>query len=245
MTLNTLSRRFAVSASLYSSGGDFMSWVLVNDADIAIIAEIEAQSDRGAIIIAGSFLERRLEDAIKLRLDPAADKDLLGSVFKFDGPLGTFSAKINVGALLLLYPEPVRLMFHKVRDMRNDAAHETSKISFELPTIRDRCANWQQSIMDVAWSGTDHQMNLVRATGKMRPTKPAPTLYDDGVIRDGVSINAGPHDARGQFLTVIKVLLNILHESSAILRQVQLSLPPSLGTPAPQATPQAPGRHPA
>ncbi|MCP3444201.1 hypothetical protein [Bradyrhizobium sp. CCGUVB14] len=93
------------------------------------IDEIRKQRDRGAAIIATSILEEHLLDAIQARLNrhDATEK----KVFNGYGPLATFSARIDLGLLLGLYPEEGHTKLHLIRRIRNNFAHSMHPISFK------------------------------------------------------------------------------------------------------------------
>jgi hypothetical protein len=205
-----------------------MAWILKDNDDRAIISEIAAQSDRGAIVIAGSFLERRLETAIKLCLIPDIGVDLNGKIFKGSGPLATFSAKIDIGFLLQLYPPEMLRLLHGIRDLRNDAAHEVTSISFELPSIKDRTNHYFKGVHDIIWAGMQHHMAFIRATRKMPPERPSKVLHDDGFEAEFFSLRTDPEKTRDKFNLLIKIVLFHLHQVSEILEQTRLVLPPPL-----------------
>src|SRR5579875_319519 len=61
--------------------------------------ELQTQSDRGAAILGGAYVESILEGAIKARLIDLKINEgqtLFGRLFTGYGPLATFSAKIDV-----------------------------------------------------------------------------------------------------------------------------------------------------
>lgn len=131
-----------------------MTWIILDSSQQAIVDEIEKQTDRGAALVASSFLENRLEQAIKARLWPNPDPAILGKLFNgAAAPLGSFSAKIDLGHLLELYPHAVHWLLHRIRDIRNDFAHEENPISFDTPTVSDRCKLIVPALSEVAGSG--------------------------------------------------------------------------------------------
>ena len=69
-----------------------MSWIIRDNADKAILAEIKQQTDRGAALIATAYLEERFVDAIKARL--VNDETLQDKLFKGYGPLGREPIKL-------------------------------------------------------------------------------------------------------------------------------------------------------
>jgi len=205
-----------------------MAWILKDEQDRAIIAEIEAQSDRGAMIIASSMMEARLEKLMALRLDPNIDEDQWGRMFRGSGPVASFSAKIDLGLFLQLYPIEVHRMLHKLRDIRNKAAHRTEAISFETQSIKDRCNNLITDLPDVVTASMAHHMALIRVARFIPPPTPIKVLYGD-YEADFYSLRGDPEGTKEKFLTVIKAALFHFHQVSEIFVKLQIALPPSPG----------------
>jgi hypothetical protein len=116
-----------------------MTWITLSDADKPILEEIEKQTDRAAALIATSYLEDRLVEAIKART--VRDQNVEKDMFRNSGPLGSFSAKIDLGFMLGLYDGVVRKMLHTVRDIRNEFAHVAQPRDFNSQRIADLCKN--------------------------------------------------------------------------------------------------------
>jgi hypothetical protein len=100
-----------------------------------VIHEIVGGSDRVAAIVGGSLVEEMLTRALRafLRQDAVALKE----AFDFNGPLGTFSAKISMGYVLGLYGKEVRRDLDLLRKVRNDFAHQLSA-TLQTQDIRNR-----------------------------------------------------------------------------------------------------------
>jgi hypothetical protein len=129
--------------------------------------EILNGSDRSVVIILAAEVERFLESAILAKFINADDKEkLIGQ----DGPLATFSRKIQIGYAMGLYNSEVRDDLDRIRDVRNDFAHSVMPISFNTPSVRDRCLKFKQA----------------------PPTSGSPTL-----LRWGLSQGQGPVDIIG------------------------------------------------
>lgn len=116
-----------------------MTWVTVSDDDKPIIAEIEKQTDRGAALIATAYLEERLLEAIKARMNRFEEVE--NKLFKGLGPLASFSSKIDLGLLLGIYDLQSQKMLHIIRDIRNEFAHQPKPRDFNSRRIRDLCKN--------------------------------------------------------------------------------------------------------
>jgi hypothetical protein len=91
------------------------------------IKEIYAAHDRAAAIAAVSFLEPRLEAAIR-RIGGAKGK-------------GSFAQKIQRGFELGIYGSETKEDLRLIREIRNGFAHEVAIRSFEEPAIKDHCGN--------------------------------------------------------------------------------------------------------
>ncbi|MEZ8821139.1 hypothetical protein AB4562_18660 [Vibrio sp. 10N.222.54.A1] len=97
---------------------------------------LQGESDRGAVLIAASTLELALEELLKARLvDSPNRKDV---IFEHNGPLGTFSSKIQLSYRIGLISKQQMLMFNTFREIRNIFAHSSSSLTLEAPQIRDK-----------------------------------------------------------------------------------------------------------
>ena len=66
-----------------------------------VLAELEAQTDRGVAIVGAALLDAKIEKALRMAFVPGLSKRELGDLF--DGPvtpLGSFSAKVRVANAL-------------------------------------------------------------------------------------------------------------------------------------------------
>jgi hypothetical protein len=104
-----------------------------------VFKEIEKYTDRAAAIVAAVIIERRVEQQIVSRLHNHPKP--LERLFRTSGPLGTFSAKIDLGHLMGIYgPEAYRDLV-TLKDIRNSFAHNLDIVDFQSHRIRDLCAN--------------------------------------------------------------------------------------------------------
>jgi hypothetical protein len=99
-----------------------------------VVAEIERQRDRGAAPVAAALLEEHLLLAIRSAL--TRHESVEQKMFKGDGPLANFSAKIDLGLLLGLYPMSVHKHFHQIRKIRNEFAHNMKPITFRSQRVK-------------------------------------------------------------------------------------------------------------
>lgn len=110
---------------------------------IALIEEIEGQTDRGAAIVGAAWVEEALSAAIESFLH--SDSKSWQRLFGANNPMSTFSAKIDLSSLLGMISEVIRSDLHIIRDVRNEFAHQIAhktqhtKLGFNSPHIRDKC----------------------------------------------------------------------------------------------------------
>jgi DNA-binding MltR family transcriptional regulator len=109
------------------------------ERDKATTDEIDRQEDRAAAIIASAYVEDRLALAIKARL--IADIQVTNPMFNGDGPLATFSVKINMAYLLGLITKRQRETLHIIKKIRNLFAHDLSPLTFTSQNIQALCRN--------------------------------------------------------------------------------------------------------
>lgn len=115
-----------------------MTWGTLGDSKYdALGEEINKQRDRGAAIIAFAVLEDHLVALIKSKL--IRDSTIEKKVFRGYGPLGSFSARIDIGFLLGLYDKDLHRELHCIRKIRNEFAHDLSPLTFKSKKIRDLC----------------------------------------------------------------------------------------------------------
>ena len=113
--------------------------------------EIDLGSPRATAIVGAAFVEDHLQRLIQARL--VDDQKVVEQILGPSSALGTLSAKINVGYLMGLYSKEVYLELDCIRKIRNDFAHELHINSFDIDTIKDRCANfsiWERSKVTVS-----------------------------------------------------------------------------------------------
>jgi hypothetical protein len=96
-----------------------------------IYQEIGKANDRAAILVGVSLMEHGLERAIRTALREPATQAEEQALFSDRGIVGTLSQAIN----LAVGPETKQDM-HRLRDIRNEAAHNVNQVSFETEPIR-------------------------------------------------------------------------------------------------------------
>ena len=95
------------------------------------------KNDRGAAILAATFLENSLEFAVSRRLPNAAR--LLSKIFENDGPLSSFDAKITIADALNIYGGVTSHNLNMIKHVRNTFAHASIPISFQTDEVSAAC----------------------------------------------------------------------------------------------------------
>jgi hypothetical protein len=204
------------------------------DANQRIVAnEIERQSDRSAAVIAGAFLEYRLEEAIKAALE--RNIDIENRMFKGPGPLASFSAKIDIGFLLGLYNDGVRRKLHTIKEVRNRFAHSMQPITFRSQAVRDLCGNLAKVGKRMYKTPNQDAIQKAQETGNI-----SYEWMDELVFSSVFNVTNTP---RNRFIATTKALLLLLSVAAraAYLRAQKHPLPfaspdtlPVPDTPAPR-----------
>ena len=104
----------------------------------ALQAELQGTSDRAVVIVLGAFIDDALEHVIALKMRRLNDAEYV-EAFRHDGPLGPFSARIDMAYYLGVIETPLRKRFHELREMRNACAHAKRPISFANDELGNVC----------------------------------------------------------------------------------------------------------
>ena len=104
-------------------------------------AEMHGESDRAMAVLEGSSMESALENAIKTKMRDPLSPELASRLFGFSGPLGTFSAKIDLGHALAMFGPDTYHDMHIIRQLRNAFAHITKPIKFKTKEIAPMCSH--------------------------------------------------------------------------------------------------------
>jgi DNA-binding MltR family transcriptional regulator len=103
------------------------------------LQEFNGESDRGAVLTAGAYLDERLSEMLKGFLAEVKETDDL--LFGFNAPIGTFSSRIKAAYSLGLIQENEFKELNTIRKIRNEFGHSWKKVSFETQQIKDLCSN--------------------------------------------------------------------------------------------------------
>lgn len=98
------------------------------------LAVLNTESDRGAVLIAGSRLDEVLLGILSafLRKTKSANELLEG----FNAPLGTFASRVSMCHALGLIEDHEYNEITLMRKVRNEFGHKWKDISFDAPKIR-------------------------------------------------------------------------------------------------------------
>ena len=110
--------------------------------------ELAAQTDRGAAIIGSAIIEDFLSDALKERL--ILSSDLRKSLFKANGLLANFSAKIDMAFAVGICSTNLRADLHDIRRIRNRFAHTPEPLRFSDEEIAGWCSQFRTVRIDSA-----------------------------------------------------------------------------------------------
>jgi hypothetical protein len=98
-------------------------------------SELFGESDRAKIILVSTILEDALVYRIMTSLTFKPDEKESDYIFRFDGPLGSFSSRIEIAYIFGLIDKSVAEQLHLIREMRNACAHSKYKLSFAAPEL--------------------------------------------------------------------------------------------------------------
>ncbi|CAA0262178.1 MULTISPECIES: MltR family transcriptional regulator [Klebsiella] len=109
----------------------------MSDAFLHNYKLLQAESDRGAVLVASSVIEKALAGLIAaflLENDAKNDELFVGS----NPPLGTLESKILIAYRLGLIRKVIRDSLSIFRRIRNDFAHNIETYSFDNQSVKNR-----------------------------------------------------------------------------------------------------------
>lgn len=99
--------------------------------------EFRLESDRDCSLMAAAYLDEALKDMLASYM--VNDKRLIKDLFNGQGPLATFSSRINIAFALGKLSKEAKSDLHIIRKIRNEFAQVSDSIDFENETIKKRC----------------------------------------------------------------------------------------------------------
>lgn len=164
------------------------------------------ESDRGCALIAVAYIDTSLGTLLsKCFLKDKVANDFLRS----DGPLGTFSARIDAAFLLGKLSKVSRRELHLLRKIRNEFGHNPDPITFDQPSVAARCTELRYTCRESTASARQHFTSS--ACGCLASIHAAESATEPPSLRPDYVLNED-QKARARTLVdrVFKVLLNEL-----------------------------------
>jgi DNA-binding MltR family transcriptional regulator len=112
----------------------------MNEDQKVLEEEFKGDSDRAAAIVGASYLDELLKEVLLDYLVEDTNKNDK-ELFSGNGPLSTFSSRINLSYRIGVISENERKMLHGIRGIRNEFAHKLSGASFTDESIKQRSLN--------------------------------------------------------------------------------------------------------
>ena len=106
---------------------------------MALVEEMEGQTDRGVAIVGAAWVEEGLFAAIESFLHSGTQP--WKRLFDISGPMSTLSAKTDLARLLGMISKVIWSDLHIIRDIRNEFAHTPQAIDFETDEISKEVEN--------------------------------------------------------------------------------------------------------
>lgn len=99
-----------------------------------MVRMFHSESDRGAAVLAGSYIESYLAGFLKAHMINEANTEKLFTQF---GPLSSFSQRIEISYAFGLIEKSAYEDLHVIRKIRNYFAHHPKDASFDSSPVRD------------------------------------------------------------------------------------------------------------
>lgn len=110
-----------------------------------VVKQLIMENERAGIILGAAQLDAQLERILKKFIMPYFNQK--HDMFDFNGPLGTFSSRINMCFSLMLIDRTETEALHLIRSIRNDCSHEVF-IKFEgNQSYKDKIKNLKDSMV--------------------------------------------------------------------------------------------------
>lgn len=98
-------------------------------------AELQGESDRAIVILLSTLLADVLTWNIAKHLTFEPTEQQYDHIFRFEGPLCTFSARIEIAYLFAFIDELTEGQLDDIREMRNACAHTKHQIDFSVTEL--------------------------------------------------------------------------------------------------------------
>lgn len=141
--------------------------------DVDVVEKFCAESDRGAALLAASYLDERLKF---LLLEHFSSRKV--GLELLDGPLaplGSFSARSKAAFALGLVDAATYRQLNTLRNIRNEFGHTWEEMDFSSVAVEKLCRKlpWLGKPEDEAWSSPRERFNqvVIRLLNTLGPTK--------------------------------------------------------------------------
>ena len=103
------------------------------------MADLLNQSDRGAALIAGSFVDAVLALALQCHLVQMSERRMADLFEGPTAPLGTFAARIGMGRALGVFGDQTHATLQSIKGIRNVFAHALRPLDFNHELVVAEC----------------------------------------------------------------------------------------------------------
>ncbi|WP_308517491.1 DUF4145 domain-containing protein [Sphingomonas flavescens] len=165
------------------------------------IARLKSESDRGVMILAATLIEDALRTVLE-RLTRYSNSETREAIFGPDGPLGSFSRRIDFALATGLIIKERANGLHTIRFIRNAAAHAHIEVNFDTQIVKQALGTMlrpEQADDLETWPRTNIRNFYLQICG----------LHADQIIG---SVE-GPESIQAFFRTMKASDLNALHPS--------------------------------
>ncbi len=107
-----------------------------------LAGDLIKESDRSAVILGTALLDDLLANAMTLKMHPDILVSDLDWIFRQSGPLGSFSARLEVASLFEIIETDTFRQLTLLREMRNACAHSKHPIDFKNTLLANVAANF-------------------------------------------------------------------------------------------------------
>ena len=108
----------------------------------SMVESFQNESDRGAAVLAGSYVENHLGLYLRSKM---IDPSVADQIFSPDGPLSTFSQRIYFAQAFGFLSKGQCADLHQIKKIRNYFAHHPKQASFNDAPVSD----WVESLADI------------------------------------------------------------------------------------------------
>jgi len=101
----------------------------------ALNAELDAESDRACIILMANFLDDTLQYRLSKCLSFSPTATEYDRIFRLEGPLGTFSRRMEIACLFGFIDDSTYQELDIIRELRNACDHYSRELGFSDPHV--------------------------------------------------------------------------------------------------------------